>query len=226
MAIPKLTYNKEVVRKQTEKKELADDITARFVIVGAARSIWEKEDRAPEKRGTMAVTLTCSPMADPRDARTLMKAYKIRTNIILPVANPDYPEHKEPNTAGFCSRWAMALMPEALPPVPQWDKAKKVFVMSKWDGDESRWVPAPDENGVIATIAGNDDKAKAQAQLEVDFASVALFGDIFQDDAKLAQLKGLAFYARTQSSGGFQGLESPSATMPQGKQYGPLPTED
>ena len=215
MKVPQIVANRDVIRQQTKRKKLKAGITAKFLITGATRVIWDKEDREPEKRGSCAIVLIASPYKDPDDERSVQKQYMLRTNIILPVQNPDFPEHKEPNTSFMCIAWAKVLFPELIPPMPVWNKPKNLWEVKLWSSETNKWE-------VVETIPTTEAHRQQELQLDVDTKCVELFVEAFLDEAKLKQFKNLYCYATVVEQKGFTNLDHPTLEMPAGRQYGPV----
>ena len=222
-SVPKLVASRDVIRHQREKKLLKTGTLVRCLIQSVKRSIWDKEEREPEKRGTCAITLGMAPLQDPENPKTLIRAYRISSNVILPIQHPDYPEHQPPNTAFQCVRWGQALFPEALPPKLVWNKLRSNWTLSEWDSDAGLYVPKAGPDGKPELVLKSDDPRVDEMNIEFDAEAVEAWTRYWADDALLKGLIGLAVYGTVQVDRGFQNLENPSISIPQGRQYGPVP---
>lgn len=217
----KVVFSREAIRKSREQQVLAHGTYARFIVQSVKAKVSDKEDKTPDKRGSMMILMQLAPLADPKDPRTMKAKLKVMNNIILPAANPDFPEHETPNTVFSCRQWAEALYPEQLGVVPRWNRDTKRWTMTVWTPEEDRWAPVKRDDGQ-PDIRPGDDKEVYERNTDLDFQACELFGAAYADERILQSLNGLAVYGSIKQEGRFTNIENPSICPTPGKMYGPV----
>ena len=92
-----------------------------------------REERKASARGHLMVACTMSPLTDPDDNGSAAPV-SVRSSLCLPVANPDVPGHKAPNTGGLCREFISAFLVDTVGTPPVYDRETRTFSFRGKDG--------------------------------------------------------------------------------------------
>lgn len=147
------------------------------------------------KSGSLMIELRCAPLKEVNDQNSKVMNLSLRNNIVLPVSNPDLPEHLAPNTTGIVVSALVAMEIKGIVDYPRTIDGQLMY------------------KGEVIEKAEQDDARVEVTQLALD-KILALYDDP-------SELVDCAFYAQVIEKDGYTNIGSMRAELPDGVELVP-----